>query len=485
MSKHSKKVNRMMFTSSQSSFLLVIVISILSLSKIQAQGSTFRTETQDKWGAVPKGNNTAAYMYRKFDAAFPNGLVVGCTNKLVFSNPVAITDFLPSNSISAILPFGTKVNPGESLSNVLVAQVVALKLNVGFDEYDTRFSSSPVLLKNLVVKTGILSGKTVQQILQEAENAMGGCASLFSLLDLSDAIAKINQNYENGTFDLGFLKSNTNVLNACINDIEPPIFKEMPQTFTVFVEECYVASWNIPVILDNCSAVTLTSNINLGDCLPFGVHKVNMTATDASDNKSIYSFTITIEEAAYIAPLNGIIRNTELVTHATKSSVNLDWLNKSNEKASYFIIQKASNQGDFKNIDTINARPLSGYQEYTYIDTKPKKNDNSYRIKTVMKDGTIQYSRTQTINFKNKDIMEVYPSPNAEIINLDLSPYINQNVKVILYDLLGQPIYNQLIQQVTDQPIKIDILGVPEGQYQLLIVPQNGAELTKMLFIRN
>ena len=102
-----------------------------------------------------------------------------------------------------------------------------------------------------------------------------------------------------------------------------------------------------------------------------------------------------------------------------------------------------------------------------------------------MKDGTFQYSRTQTVNYNNKDMVQVYPSPDADLVNLELSPYVNQNVKVILYDLLGQPVYNKLIQQVTDQPVKIDILDVPEGQYQLSIVPQNGTEMTIMLFIRN
>lgn len=485
MSKLSEMVNTRMFTPSQSSFLLVIVFSILSTFNIQAQGGTFRTETQDKWGAVPKGNNAAAYMYRKFDAAFPNGLTVGCTNKLVFSNPVAITDFLPSSGIAAILPLGLKVNPGEALSNVLVSQIVALKLNIGFDEYDARFSSNNILLKNMVVKTGIFTSKTVQQILQEAENAIGGCTTQYPLFDLNDAIAKINQNYVYGTADWGFLKSNTSIANICNNDTEPPIFKEMPQTFTVFVEECYVASWDIPVITDNCSVVTLTSNISLGDCLPIGIHKVTMVAKDASGNKSTYSFTITIEEAVYIAPLSGIKSNIELITHSTKSSINLDWLNKHNEKTKHFIIQKAREQGNFKDIDTLNASTLSGSQEYTYIDTKPKKNDNSYRIKTVLKDGTVQYSRTQTINFKNKDLVNVYPSPNADFVNLDLMPYLNQNVKIILYDLLGQSAHSQLINQVTANPVKIDILGLPEGQYQLSIIPQNSSAFTKMLFIRN
>ncbi len=485
MSKLSKTVSTKMFTPPQLSILLVIVFCILSTVNIQAQGGTFRTETQDKWGAVPKGNNAAAYMHRKFSAAFPNGLTVGCTNKLVLSNAVAITDFLPSTGVATLLPFGTKLNPGETLNNVLVGQIVALKLNLGFDEYDARFSSNNILLKNMVVQTGLFTGKTVQQILQDAENAIGGCPTQFLLSDLNDVVAKINQNFENKTANLGFLKSNTNTINACINDTEPPIFKEMPQTFTVFVEECYVASWNMPVIADNCSAVTLSSNINLGDCLPIGVHKVTMIAKDASGNKSTYSFTITIEEAVYIAPLNGLKNNIELIVHSKKGSVNLDWLNKNNEKASYFVIQKASFKGDFKAIDTLNARPISGEQEYTYIDNNPKKNDNSYRIKTILKDGNIQYSKTQTVNYNEKDKVQIYSSPNAEFVNIDLLPYLNQNVKVILYDLLGQPIYSQSVQQVTEQPIKIDILDVPEGQYQLSITPQNDIGMSKILFIRN
>ena len=485
MSNLPKNVNTRMLKPSNSSFLFIIIFSILSLSNIQAQGGHFRTETQNQWGAVPKGNNAAAYMYRKFAAAFPNGLTVGCNNKLVLSNPVAITDFLPSTGVATILPFGTKLNPGGTLSNVLVGQIVALKLNIGFDEYDAQFGSNHILLKNMVVKIGVFAGKTVQQILQEAEKAIGGCSIPFLLSDLNGIIAKINQNFDNKTANLGFLKFNTNTTSACVNDTEAPIFKEMPQTFTVFVEECYVASWNMPVITDNCSVVSLISNINLGDCLPIGVHSVTMVAKDASGNKSTYSFTITIEEALYIAPLNGLKSNIELIAHPTKRSINLDWLNKYNEKTKHFVVQKASDQGNFKDVDTLNARSLSGYQEYAYIDIKPKKNENSYRIKTVLKDGTFQYSRTQTVNYNNKDLVQVYSSLNADVVNLELLPYVNQNVKVILYDLLGQPVHSQLINHVTANPIKIDILDLPEGQYQLSIIPQNDVETTKMLFIKN
>ncbi len=465
---------------------LLLISTLISVSSLQAQnGSSFRTETQDKWGAVPKGNNSASYMYRKFEAAFPNGITVGCTNKLVLSNPNAVTDFLPSNGAVAILPSGTKTNPQATYSNVLSGHIVALKLNIGFDEYDSKFSTSNVLLKNLVVKTGIFAGKSVQEILQLAENAIGGCFIPYQLVDLSDVIAKINQNYDNSTADMGFLSSNIVPSNACINDREPPVFKETPQTFTVFTEECYIASWNMPVVTDNCSTVILTSNINLGECLPIGVHKVVMTATDATGNKSTYSFTITIEQGIYVTPLNSRLSNVEFVAHTTKKDIYLDWVNKDNEKTNLFIIEKANNQGDFEQISTLNARSFAGYQDYSFIDTKPKKDENSYRIKTVFKDGTVQYSRAQTVNYKDKDFVQVYPSPGADVINLDLAPFSNQNVQLYLYDYLGKPVYNQFVQQATDRPVKIDVLDIPDGQYVLSIIPQNDKEVTKALFIRN
>jgi hypothetical protein len=71
-------INTTVFTNT-----LILIATLISVSNLQAQnGSSFRTETQDKWGAVPKGNNSAAYMHRKFEAAFPNGITVGCTNNI-------------------------------------------------------------------------------------------------------------------------------------------------------------------------------------------------------------------------------------------------------------------------------------------------------------------------------------------------------------------------------------------------------------------
>lgn len=462
--------------------LLFFIAFIISIKDINAQCGSFRTQTQEEWGALPKGNNTAAYLYRRFNTVFPNGLTVGCAHQIVLSSPEAITEFLPTNGTASALPNGTITNPMSPLNNTLLGQVIALKLNLAFDAADGNFSSGETPLKNLIIKNGVFSGKTPEMVLSEAEKAIGGCVSAATLSDLTNVITKINENFDNGTVDNGLL--NCVSQNACLNDKEAPIFKETPLTFTVFVKDCYVASWNLPIVTDNCSAVTLTSNIALGECLPIGIHRVVMTAKDASGNTSTYSFTVTIESALYLEPIKPSIRKTELVSFMSQNTIKLNWINKVNEDTEYFIVQKGNDLELFEDIETISARAFSGEQAYSFTDKKLDKDYATYRIKTVLKNRTVQYSESQTLDLKNKDLIVVYPSPNDEMVNIDLTKINNQAVRIILSDLAGQVVYNTYISQAT-QPAQINISSFPEGQYLLSVLTQSNDSFTKTLFIEN
>ncbi len=462
--------------------LLFFTAFTIFLPDIDAQCGSFRTQTQDEWGALPKGNNTAAYLYRRFKTVFPNGLTVGCTHRIVLSSPEAITEFLPTNGTASTLPNGTTTNPISTLNNTLLGQVVALKLNLAFDAADGNFSSGETPLKNLIIKNGVFSGKTPEMILTEAEKAIGGCVSTATLSDLTAIITKINENFDNGIVDNGLL--NCISPNTCLNDKEAPIFKETPQTFTVFVKDCYIASWNLPIVTDNCSSVTLTSNIALGECLPIGTHQVVMTAKDASGNTSTYSFKVTIESALYLEPIKTALKKTEMVSFLSQNAVKLNWINKANEDTDYFIVQKGNALELFEDIETIDASALSGEQTYSFTDKKLNKDYATYRIKTVLKNRTIQYSESQTLDLKNKDLIVIYPSPNEEMVNIDLTKVNNQPVRIIVSDLVGRVVYNKYISQAT-QPTQINILGFPEGQYLLSVLTQSSESFTKALFIEN
>jgi len=151
-------------------------------------------------------------MTSHFASAFPSPdyLKVGCTNgfTLQFTSAQAVTDFLPSGGSARALT-GNLINPGGTYSNTLAGQLVGLTLSVQFDLTDANFSAAGTHLQDLVVTTGTFVGWTVAQVLAEANNVLGGCASTYTAAQLNSILTAINENYDNGTSDNGILHCGT------------------------------------------------------------------------------------------------------------------------------------------------------------------------------------------------------------------------------------------------------------------------------------
>jgi hypothetical protein len=189
---------------------LVITNIILNTVQAQAQCPGFRTQTQGGWGAGPNGNNPGVYLHANFANAFPNGLIVGCNNTLTLTSAQAVTDFLPSGGGPQALS-ANFVNP-TSNKGTFAAQVVALTISVNFDSYDVNFDSydvnfgsSSYNLKDLIIQSGPFTSWTVQQLLTEANLALGGCPSSYSRSDLNNAVDNVNNSYVDGNASGSFL----------------------------------------------------------------------------------------------------------------------------------------------------------------------------------------------------------------------------------------------------------------------------------------
>jgi hypothetical protein len=166
------------------------------------------TVTPGGWGAKASGNNWGTYLNSHFAASFPTGLTVGSNGRLVtLTSAAAIRNFLPSGGSSVALKTGTMVNPTSStLKNTLAGQTVTLVLNTVFDADNATFGASTTLLKDMLIGKGDFKGWTVAQVLAEANKALGS-SSKESLSDLTSVLSSINQNYDNGTSNNGFLVS--------------------------------------------------------------------------------------------------------------------------------------------------------------------------------------------------------------------------------------------------------------------------------------
>jgi hypothetical protein len=167
----------------------------------------YRTQIQEEWGGDPSVDPAAAYMSANFAAAFPNGLTVGVTGGFTarFTSAAAITAFLPQNGTPGSLGRNW-VNP-ILIGNPLAGGAVALTLNVVFDAYDPDFASGVPAIGELVVAdpSSPCYGMTVNDVLLAANQILAGQTNLFTAQEINDAVLRINQNFQDGTVDLGFL----------------------------------------------------------------------------------------------------------------------------------------------------------------------------------------------------------------------------------------------------------------------------------------
>jgi len=165
-----------------------------------------RTQTQGGWGASPAGNNPGTYLHAHFNAAFSDGLTLGCYPNNYYirlTSAQAVTNLLPAGGKASVLN-ANATNPS-SLKNVLVGQLVALKLSVSFDAADASFGQSSVALGNMIIGSGTFQGYTVAQFLAVAEEVLGGCSKAFTPQQLNETATQINQNFDDGTINSGFL----------------------------------------------------------------------------------------------------------------------------------------------------------------------------------------------------------------------------------------------------------------------------------------
>ena len=170
------------------------------------------TYTQGGWGSTPSGGNPGALLAANFATVYPQGVMIGGTHTLTFTSAKAIETFLPAGGTSKTLT-ASAVDPTKSTAGVFAGQLLALQLAVDFSEAGVLQSG----LGAMVMKSGSMAGKSVNEILTIANQVLGGNTSVLpsgmSISGLSSLLESIIMNYHEGV-DRGGL--------ACGSGYPPP-----------------------------------------------------------------------------------------------------------------------------------------------------------------------------------------------------------------------------------------------------------------------
>ena len=173
--------------------------------RASAPAAPFTTYTQGGWGASPSGNNPGQFLKTNFSRVFSCGVKVGGRYTLTFNSSAAVEAFLPAGGTANKLTCSA-TNPTSSSAGVLAGQILAMQLSLSFSDAGVTRSG----LGSLKLQSGKFAGYTLTSFCSLANRVLGGDTSCLpsgaTIADVNDAATKVNENFDNGTTDKGFLR---------------------------------------------------------------------------------------------------------------------------------------------------------------------------------------------------------------------------------------------------------------------------------------
>lgn len=152
-----------------------------------------------------------------------------------------------------------------------------------------------------------------------------------------------------------------------------------------------------------------------------------------------------------------------------------------------FHIEHSTNGKDFKQIGWVNGMgSTTTLQQYRYTHEKPAQGVNYYRLLQENTDGTSKYSDVETVLFKTKLALSLYPNPNSsgQQTTLDLFTKQEQTVQITMYDVTGKQVLNLKADLVEGQnTLNITPEHLDNGVYLIGITHREGTENIKLSIV--
>jgi|GEM_PF-2690395 len=149
------------------------------------------------------------------------------------------------------------------------------------------------------------------------------------------------------------------------------------------------------------------------------------------------------------------------------------WQTLSELNTAHFVLEASSDGMNFKAVTSFQSSGNSSIpKEYTYTDKTVYVSPRVYyRLRIVDKDGSVAYSKTETLDKAVRNKISVYPNPAVSTI------YITGDFKRV--DLIDA--YGRVTNSINSSGLTIDVSRFPNGNYTLRCVGHDG--LTSYLII--
>lgn len=175
-------------------------------------------------------------------------------------------------------------------------------------------------------------------------------------------------------------------------------------------------------------------------------------------------------------------------TRTGKTNISVKWQTQNETDIEYYEVQRSSNGQQFEKINQTTARNSNALADYQYEDQAPFKGMNFYRIRSIDRDGKIQYSTViKVADPGTQQGVSIYPNP---LVDKKCSiAFANQpagEYKIQVTNIVGQVIYSSKINVNADnfvQALALDKNTAP-GNYTVTITSINGSVSKQQVIVQ-
>lgn len=151
---------------------------------------------------------------------------------------------------------------------------------------------------------------------------------------------------------------------------------------------------------------------------------------------------------------------------ALGKSVNLNWQTTNEVNTKEFIIEKRTDNTEFRAIDTKASNNTAGIHNYTYTDNNVSAGLTYYRLKQIDKEGVFDYSNITSADIKGNLSFSIYPNPTADILDIvHEAALISSTIKVL--NLSGKTLIDNVVT-AGSTTTNINVSALSSGVYVLV-----------------
>ncbi len=163
-----------------------------------------------------------------------------------------------------------------------------------------------------------------------------------------------------------------------------------------------------------------------------------------------------------------------------EGSVLLTWETAQEQNSKKFEIERSSDGRIFRRIGSVAAAGNSNViSSYSYIDDKPFKGSNYYRLKQIDLDGRFTFSKVAQVNFDNGQRLLIFPNPASDQLTVQL-PANSRFTSAHILDASGKLVLQKQLASGSST-LDLDIRNLLPGWYVLQL---RGDKIIQQKFLK-